>query len=243
MEAAQASNRSKSLFLANMSHELRTPLNAIIGYSEMIEEESDDPAIQQDAGRIRRSGRHLLTLINEVLDISKIEAGKMELSPESVNVREMIDAVIPTAQPLAAKKGNTLLVECANPAAAMMADRIRFEQSLLNLLSNACKFTEQGRITLTVGQDVRAGWLRWDVRDTGIGIPREKMPELFQAFNQVDSSPTRKFEGTGLGLAISQRLCQLMGGEIRVESQPGQGSCFSILIPAGPQETPTRPSV
>jgi signal transduction histidine kinase/CheY-like chemotaxis protein len=238
-ENAEASNKAKSVFLANMSHELRTPLNAIIGYSEMLEEdarESGQTDSIPDLRKIHGAGKHLLSLINDVLDLSKVEAGRMEVKRESFEIGQLVDEAVSTAEPLARRNRNRLVVECADRHAVMQADLIKFRQSLFNLLSNACKFTEDGEITLAVKQTSAEGqdWFDWEVSDTGIGIPADQMHKLFQSFSQVDSSTTRRHGGTGLGLAISQRLCQMMGGRITVESKPGAGSKFTIRLPAKP---------
>jgi len=231
--AAEESNKAKSTFLANMSHELRTPLNAIIGYSEMLQEDAEaagDGTAAHDLRRIRNSGQHLLTLIQDILDLSKIEAGRMVIQLEPVPVEALLQEARETAEPLARKNRNRLEVKSrAGEGEVIRADLVKFRQSLFNLLSNACKFTEDGTVTLEVesqGRDVL-----WHVRDTGIGIDQGQQNKLFQSFSQVDGSATRRYGGTGLGLAISQRLCRLMGGEISVESAPGEGSTFTIRIP------------
>ena len=236
-ESAEASNQAKSSFLANMSHELRTPLNAIIGYSEMLEEDAlaaGNKMAVMDLRKIKGAGRHLLTLINDVLDISKIEAGRMEVHKEIFQVSDLLDDTASTVEPMARKNGNQLLVSCEDPAARIETDPVKFRQSLLNLLSNACKFTQNGTVRLDVKlSEVKdQKWLDWTVSDTGIGIAPDQMEKLFKSFSQVDSSSTRKHGGTGLGLAISQRLCELMGGTIFVESKPGQGSKFTMRLPA-----------
>jgi signal transduction histidine kinase len=235
-EAAEDASRAKSAFLANMSHELRTPLNAVIGYSEMLQEEAEDTGQQAfipDLEKIATAGRHLLALISDILDISKIEARRMELRLERIHIGDLIEEVMVTVGPMATRNRNRLRVQCPDPEREMVADLTKFRQSLLNLLSNACKFTEDGEVTLTVSEDTEGGrpWIRWRVRDTGIGIPPEAAGKLFQSFSQVDASSTRKYGGTGLGLAISQRLCQLMGGNITLESIPGTGSEFTIHLP------------
>jgi CheY-like chemotaxis protein len=225
------------MFLANMSHELRTPLNAILGYSEMLMEEAGDlgqDGFVPDLKKIHGAGKHLLSLINDVLDISKIEAGKMEVFLESFLVRPLIDDVVSTVQPLVEKNANALIVSCPEDVGEMHADVTKVRQGLFNLLSNACKFTKEGRITLKVSSDVRDGapWLHFAVADTGIGMSPEQLGKLFQAFSQVDASTTRKYGGTGLGLAISRKFCQLMGGDITVASEPGKGTTFTMHLPA-----------
>jgi PAS domain S-box-containing protein len=236
-DAAEAANLAKSTFLANMSHELRTPLNAIIGYSEMLQEEVEDlgmPDLLSDLQKIYHAGQHLLTLINDVLDLSKIEAGKMALSLETFAVAPLLQDVAAATQPLADQHANTLRVLCPEELGSMQADMTKVRQVLLNLLSNACKFTEHGTITLEAARQTREGttWVLFRVTDTGIGMTTEQIRHLFQAFVQADASTTRKYGGTGLGLAISQRFCQMMGGEITVESTVGQGSTFTIKLPA-----------
>lgn len=237
-EKAEAADAAKSRFLATMSHELRTPLNAVIGYSQLIQEVCADRGIlglDDDLSRIERAGGLLLSLVNQVLDYSKAEAGKIELHPESFHVRPVIQDVIATVRPLAAKNRNRLSVVAAAGAVEMHADLLRFQQSLLNLVANACKFTQDGDVTVELSseQTGQADWVLVSVRDTGIGIAPEQQGKLFQAFTQADPSTTRKYGGTGLGLAISQRMCRLMGGDISVESELGKGSNFMMRIPAG----------
>jgi signal transduction histidine kinase len=236
-EAAEEANRAKSAFLASMSHELRTPLNAIIGYSEMVQEEAADLGqedLTPDLQKIQAAGKHLLALINDILDLSKIEAGKMNLSLETFDVALMIQDAATTIQPLVEKNHNTLAISCADDLGTMRADLTKVRQSLFNLLSNACKFTAQGTITLAVSRETVAGtvWVTFRVADTGIGMPPEQMEKLFQVFVQADASTTRQYGGTGLGLAITRRFCQMMGGDISVESALGQGSTFTIRLPA-----------
>jgi PAS domain S-box-containing protein len=236
-EAAEEANRAKSAFLANMSHELRTPLNAIIGYSEMLQEEAADLGqedLTPDLQKIQAAGKHLLALINDILDLSKIEAGRMDLFLETFDVALMIQDAAMTIQPLVEKNYNTLAIHCADDLGTMRADLTKVRQSLFNLLSNACKFTAQGTITLAVSRETvdEAVWLTFRVADTGIGMTPEQMGKLFQAFVQADASTTRQYGGTGLGLTITQRFCQMMGGDITVESALGQGSTFTIRLPA-----------
>jgi signal transduction histidine kinase/CheY-like chemotaxis protein len=230
-------NRHKSEFLANMSHELRTPLNAIIGYSEMLEEEAadlDQKTFIPDLQKINGAGKHLMSLISNILDLSKIEAGKMDLYLEDFEIIPMIKEVIATVKPLIEKNANTLQLHYADGLGQMRSDVTKLRQMLFNLLSNASKFTERGTITLSVGRESVNGsqWVNFSVSDTGIGMSPEQTSKLFQAFTQADSSTTRKYGGTGLGLAISQKFCQLMGGEITIESAVGQGSTFRVRLPA-----------
>ena len=236
-EVAEAANHAKSTFLANMSHELRTPLNAIIGYSEMLQEEATDLGQEDfipDLQKIGTAAKHLLALINDILDLSRIEAGKVDLLLEPFDIALLVQEVVTTIQPLAEKNRNTLQVQCASDLGTMQADLSKVRQALRNLLSNACKFTEQGVITLEVARDMMQGvaWMTFRVTDTGIGMAPEQLEKLFQAFVQADASTTRKYGGTGLGLAISQRFCQMMGGEITVESALGVGSTFTMRLPA-----------
>jgi signal transduction histidine kinase len=229
-------SKAKSAFLANMSHELRTPLNAIIGYSELIEEESQEPepAISLvDVAKIRSAARHLLALIDDILDVSKIEAGKMEVFAESFDARELLDEVISTIEPLAARNNNRLVLDLGGPLGQVHTDRTKLKQVALNLLSNACKFTHAGTVRLTVRRTRSSGdWLTIEVKDSGIGIPTDRLEELFQPFRQADESTTRKYGGTGLGLSISRHYCQMMQGSIHCESAPGRGSTFTVRLPS-----------
>jgi signal transduction histidine kinase/CheY-like chemotaxis protein len=235
-EAAEQANSAKSSFLANMSHELRTPLNAILGYSEMLREEAEDLGQEEfvpDLKKIHSAGKHLLGLINDVLDLSKIEAGKMELYIEPVEVRQLVDDVASTVLPLVEKNGNRLEVVCPPEVQSSNTDVTKLRQVLLNLLSNASKFTKEGKVTFSVAREKRGDreWVVFSVKDSGIGMNEAQVSKLFQAFSQADASTTRKYGGTGLGLAISRKFCQMMGGDIEVQSVPGQGSTFSVHLP------------
>jgi signal transduction histidine kinase len=232
-QLAEASQH-KSRFLANMSHELRTPLNAIIGVSEMLREDAE--ALKQDIeplDRVLGAARHLLALINDILDLSKIEAGRMELQPESFALAPLIANVVKTIEPLAAKNANQVAVQCDAEIGTLHADQMRLRQALLNLMSNANKFTEKGTITIAAHQEQENGrdWVTLAVTDTGIGMTPEQMGKLFQEFSQASSTTASKYGGTGLGLAISRCFCQMMGGDITVESEPGRGSTFTIRLP------------
>jgi signal transduction histidine kinase/CheY-like chemotaxis protein len=237
-EGAEAANKAKSEFLANMSHELRTPLNAIIGYSEMLTEEAEasgQDRLVGDLRKIKGAATHLLELINAVLDLSKIEAGKMQLYLETFEVATMVNDVAAVAQPLVVKNKNRLQVRVAPGLGAMRADLTKVRQSLFNLLSNAAKFTSEGTIGLDVGRTAApdgADRIAFRVTDTGIGMTPEQVGKLFQEFTQADASTARRFGGTGLGLALSRRFCRMMGGDITVESEPGQGSAFTITLPS-----------
>jgi len=235
--SAEAASRAKSTFLANTSHELRTPLNAIIGYSEMLVEDCEERGLQEfipDLHRICTAGKHLLSLINDILDLSKIEAGRMELFLETFAVSPLIEEVLTTVKPMIEKNSNTLEIHCADHAGCMHADLTKVRQILFNLLSNAAKFTEHGNIKLDVERETlgTTEWLIFRVSDTGIGMTPEQKQRLFQAFSQADISTTRKYGGTGLGLVITKVFLQMMGGEISVESEFGIGSTFTIRLPA-----------
>jgi signal transduction histidine kinase/CheY-like chemotaxis protein len=240
---AEEANRAKSRFLASMSHELRTPLNAVIGYSELLQEEAEENGHHDyvpDLQKIRGAGKHLLSLINDILDISKIEADKMELLLETFDIEAVVREVATTIQPLAQGRANVLKVDIAQDLGTMHADMVRLRQCLFNLTSNACKFTENGKVILEVVRELEAAspsgpaqdWVCFRVRDTGIGMTGEQMGKLFQSFTQADPSTTRKYGGTGLGLVISRRLCRMMGGDVTVESELGVGSTFTIRLPA-----------
>jgi signal transduction histidine kinase/CheY-like chemotaxis protein len=234
VKAADEANKAKSGFLAKMSHELRTPLNAIIGYSEILLEDATDEGNKgavSDLDKILSAARYLLGLINDVLDISKIEAGKMELYIETFEIPKLISEVASTVQPLVSKKHNTLYVDCPANIGDMQADSTKIRQMLFNLLSNACKFTEKGGITLSVARDPDGQHVLMKVSDTGIGMTPEQMGKLFAAFSQADASTASKFGGTGLGLAISRQFARMMGGNITVESTPGLGTTFTVRMP------------
>lgn len=240
-EAAESANRAKSAFLANMSHELRTPLNAIIGYSEMLEEDAEDFGYEDmvpDLVKIRSAGSHLLDLINNILDLSKIEAGRMELYLENFDVANVLQGVASTAEPLIEKNGNQLELIVDENIGFGRADVTKFRQTLLNLLSNAAKFTEQGKVTLHAHRETEndKDWLIFRVTDTGIGMTKEQMENVFKEFIQADASTTRKYGGTGLGLTISRRFCQMMGGDITVESAVDEGTTFTVVLPANVEQ-------
>jgi len=243
----EAADRHKSEFLANMSHELRTPLNAIIGYSEMLQEDAADLGAEQftdDLKRINAAGKHLLELINAVLDLSKIEAGKMELYLENFDVGGLARDIAAVIQPLAAKNANRLDVRSPDAIGTMRADLTKVRQALFNLLSNACKFTDRGTISLAVAREAGDGqdWMVFSVSDTGIGMTAEQLSRLFEAFSQADAATTRKYGGTGLGLALSRRLCRMMGGDVTVASEAGRGSTFTIRLPARVAEAIEEPA-
>ncbi len=236
-DAAVRASQAKGQFLASMSHELRTPLNAIIGYSEMLYEEAEDRDLDTflpDLVKIREAGSHLLSLINDVLDLSKIEAGKMDVFIEDFEVADLIEQVHSVIEPLMTKNANTLIVDCAPDAGAIRSDQTKLRQSLFNLLSNAAKFTERGRITLAARRILQDGndVLEFKVSDTGIGMTGEQLGRLFQAFAQAEVSTSREYGGTGLGLAITRQFCRMLGGDVAVESTPGKGSTFAIVVPA-----------
>lgn len=237
-EAAEQANRVKSAFLANMSHELRTPLNAIIGYSEMIGEDMEDLGcgeLTEDLQKIHGAGKHLLGLINDVLDISKIEAGKMDVFAETFALDKLVEEVVATITPLINKKNNTLVLQTAtDDNGNLHADVTKVRQILFNLLSNAAKFTENGNVTLSIKRQELQGidWVTFAIIDEGIGMSQEQIDKLFQPFTQADSSTTRKYGGTGLGLTITKRFAEMMGGTVKVASELGKGSTFSVMLPA-----------
>jgi len=233
----QMASENKSQFVSSMSHELRTPLNAIIGLTEMMVTNAarfGTEKAQEPLQRVNRAGKHLLSLINEVLDLSKIEAGKLELHPESVNLSPLTDEIVGTARQLAEQNKNRLVVECQESFGPLIVDPMRLRQILLNLLSNACKFTKEGEVALRV-RKVAGGrdWVELAVADTGIGMTTEQQAKLFQDFAQADSLTARRYGGTGLGLAITRKLARMMGGDVTVASEPGKGSVFTVRLPAG----------
>ena len=245
--AAEEASRAKSAFLANMSHELRTPMNAIIGYSEMLLEEAEDTGLRDfvpDLQKIRQAGKHLLSLINDVLDLSKIEAGKMDLFLETFELGPVVDDIQVTIEPLITKNGNLLEIHKSHALGSMYADLTKLRQALLNLLSNAAKFTEDGTILLSAWRKETHGeeFVYFKVVDSGIGIAPDKLGSLFDEFTQADASTTRKFGGTGLGLAITKRFCQMMGGDVTVESVLGEGAVFTMFLPVNVQPLASKRS-
>jgi signal transduction histidine kinase/CheY-like chemotaxis protein len=240
-DAVQAS-QAKSSFLASMSHELRTPLNAIIGYSEMLLEQADEAGqgdFVPDLNKIRTAGKHLLGLINDILDLSKVEAGRMDIFVEEFDVAAMLADVRATIEPLMAKNANGFEVRCAADLGSMRSDQVKVRQSLFNLLSNAAKFTKRGRVTLEARRLAEHGGDRLELRvsDTGIGMTPEQVGRLFQAFSQADASTSRNYGGTGLGLAITKHFCRMLGGGVVVESEHGKGSTFTIILPVAAEQT------
>ncbi len=242
-QVAEAANRTKSDFLANMSHELRTPLNAIIGYSEILVEDIqhiDQWQTVEDLNKIRSAGKHLLNLINDVLDLSKIESGKMNLYLESFNINELAQGISDTVKPVCDKNNNQLIINCPNDIGDMHSDWTKVRQSLFNLVSNASKFTNGGQIYFNITQEslpqinsckTTSSFIRFQICDTGIGIKSEQIAKLFEPFSQADNSTTRKYGGTGLGLAITKEFATMMGGEVTVVSEYGQGSTFTLRLP------------
>jgi len=236
-DEAEEASRTKSQFLANMSHELRTPLNAIIGYSEMLQEEASEiesEEFEEDLERINGAGKHLLGLINDVLDISKIEAGAMDIYLETFPIEPMVQDVVTTMQTLVEKNSNSLEIDCPDSVGSIHAGTTKIRQCLFNLIGNASKFTEQGTISLKVSRGIAEGqeWINFAVSDTGIGMNEEQMGRLFEAFAQAEASTTRRFGGTGLGLAITRHFCEMMGGTVLVESQADKGATFTMKLPA-----------
>jgi signal transduction histidine kinase len=236
-DAAVQANRAKSTFLANMSHELRTPLTAILGYAEIMQEDlkqSSRPQMLADVGHILGAGNHLLTVVNDLLDISKIEAGRMGVDARPFHVPDLLRDVQHTVMPLAERNRNELQFEINEDVGIATGDPIKLRQILANLLSNACKFTENGKVLLRCWRDQNGSGdqVYFAVSDTGIGISPDDLPRLFHEFSQLDSSFTRRYSGTGLGLVLCKRFAELMGGSISVESEPGKGSTFTLRIPA-----------
>jgi signal transduction histidine kinase len=235
-DTADVANRAKSIFLAKMSHELRTPLNAVIGFSEILLEGVDQDGKnghkKLDLERINSAGKHLLSLVTDVLDLSKIESDLVELKIEEFDLNQMVQEVIANVQPMVAEKGNKLVVKCRNNLGIVSTDQTKLRQAALNLMSNAAKFTEEGTITLSVQRrKSQAGdWIEIQVQDSGIGIAQSEIGRLFQNFGQANRTTSTKYGGTGLGLALSQKLCALMGGGISATSELGHGSCFTIRV-------------
>jgi len=243
-DRALGANKAKSQFLANMSHELRTPLNAVIGYSELLEDDIDPAAYPQasnDLKKIQLAGKHLLELINDILDLSKVEAGKIELYLEPIDTKAFLEELITTIRPLAEKGHNSLEVHCADDMGEMVTDVTRVRQILMNILSNACKFTTDGKISIEVSNHDSGGrgWIQFVISDTGIGIDSNTLEKIFDPFRQADNTTTRKYGGTGLGLTISKRFTEMLGGEITVESELERGTQFTLILPrvAGRGET------
>ncbi len=236
-ECAEEANAAKSIFLANMSHELRTPLNAIIGYGEMLREEAEGAGDKQtaaDLNKIHSAAHHLLALIDDILDLSKVETGRMELYPEDADISSLLEEVVDVIRPMIEKNGNRLVLEAAADPGRLWVDAVKLRQCLLNLLSNAAKFTQSGTVTLRVrwleqGAD---RWFECAVADTGIGMTPEQLDRIFQPFSQADASIGRSYGGTGLGLTISRHFCEMMGGTVEVASEPGKGSTFTLRLPA-----------
>ena len=234
---AQNATKAKSEFLANMSHELRTPLNAILGYSEMLKDDAEDDgldAYSEDLTKINSSGEHLLTLVNDILDLSKIEAGKMELHVEEFEFENHIKQIEATAKPLVEKNGNNFVIEKSDDIGKLANDQTKLRQILFNMISNAAKFTKKGTVTLGITKYDEK--VRFAVTDTGIGMNAEQLGKVFEEFTQAESSTSKDYGGTGLGLPISKKMTEMMGGVMEVESQEGEGTTFSIIIPIVVQE-------
>jgi signal transduction histidine kinase len=233
----QMASENKSQFVSSMSHELRTPLNAIIGLTEMMVTNAPrfgTEKAMEPLQRVNRAGTHLLGLINQVLDLSKIEAGKLELNPQTVHLAPLIDEVADTARQLAQEKNNRLVVEIQENLGTLTVDPMRLRQILLNLLSNACKFTKEGEVNLRASKVSNGGdWVELAVSDSGIGMTPEQQARLFEEFTQADKTTAQRFGGTGLGLAITRKLARMMGGDVTVSSEPGKGSVFTVQLPAG----------
>jgi len=233
----QVASEHKSQFVASMSHELRTPLNAIIGLTEMMVKNAarfGTEKAQEPLQRVNRAGTHLLGLINQVLDLSKIEAGKLELNPQTVQLAPLINEVIGTARQLAEQNQNRLVVDAQENLGALTVDPLRLRQILLNLLSNACKFTKEGEVRLRARRVANGrDWIELAVADTGIGMTPEQQAKLFEEFSQADATTAQRFGGTGLGLALSRKLARMMGGDVTVTSEPGKGSVFTVRLPSG----------
>jgi signal transduction histidine kinase len=247
MEAAESASLAKTQFLANMSHELRTPMNAIIGYSEMLTEEAEDLGVGKlipDLNKISGAGKHLLSLVTDLLDLSKVEVGKMEINLEWFDIREMLNDVTATMLPVARKNGNDLVSDIDPALGRMQADPTKVRQALFNLLGNACKFTRNGHVELRATREVLATgpWVRFRVIDSGIGMTPDQARKVFEPFTQADASTSRKYGGTGLGLTISRRFCELMGGSVHVESELGKGTTFTIRLPLNVVPSPREPS-
>jgi signal transduction histidine kinase len=243
VKLAESANRTKSAFLANMSHELRTPMNAIIGYSEMLAEEAEElgqEGFLPDLKKIQTAGKHLLELINDVLDLSKIESGKMTIYCENIEIATMVRDIESTMQPAMQKNGNTLTVEIPDDIGSMQSDLTKIRQTLFNILGNAAKFTQAGQIKLTVGAHTkrRRQFITFAISDTGIGMKPNQLERLFEPFTQADESTTRKYGGTGLGLAISRRFCRMLGGDIEAQSKPRKGSTFTVTLPRKTKKPP-----
>ena len=246
-EAAEEANRAKSNFLANMSHELRTPLSAVIGYTELLEEEAEGLAenMLADLGKVKSNAKHLLGLINDVLDLSKVEANRMDVFPEHFDVASFVEDVAAAVDALVRRKQNLLVIDLGDGLGAMRSDIVKLRQCLFNLLSNAAKFTERGRVTLRVRREAEDGsdWVTFAVEDTGIGLSVDQLGRLFQRFTQADESTTRRFGGTGLGLALSRAFARLLGGDIAVQSEEGRGTIFSLRVPAEVVRVPMAAAV